>query len=222
MQTRASAHRYRLYGRLTTGSAASEAALAETGARHTLLDVPGDRTAAAAGGYLAINPRGQVPALVLPDGTVLTEGAAILLHLADAFPEARLAPPPGTAARATHDRWLFFFHANVYEGELRRYYPDRYTTDPAGAEGVRAAAEDYVKRHYLLFDRARTEAGLADAPFALGPRRTALDLYLWMLIQWIDRAWMTAHAARLLAVADAVAALPAVAPVHARHFAATP
>src|SRR5215470_15463799 len=57
--------------------------------------------------YLAINPMGKVPALRHGDA-VVTETAAICAYLADAFPEAGLAPPPGDKARASYYRWLFF------------------------------------------------------------------------------------------------------------------
>ncbi len=57
--------------------------------------------------YLAINPMGKVPALRHGDA-VVTETAAICVYLADAFPQARLAPPPGDRLRATYYRWLFF------------------------------------------------------------------------------------------------------------------
>ena len=57
--------------------------------------------------YLAINPMGKVPALRHGDAVVI-ETAAICAYLADAFPQARLAPPPGDRLRATYYRWLFF------------------------------------------------------------------------------------------------------------------
>src|SRR5215471_7268205 len=57
--------------------------------------------------YLAINPMGKVPAIRHGD-TVVTEAAAICAYLADAFPEARLAPPPGDRLRGPYYRWLFF------------------------------------------------------------------------------------------------------------------
>ena len=57
--------------------------------------------------YLAINPMGKVPAIRHGD-TVVTEAAAICAYLADAFPDAGLAPPPGNRARAPYYRWLFF------------------------------------------------------------------------------------------------------------------
>jgi glutathione S-transferase len=57
--------------------------------------------------YLAINPMGKVPALV-HGSTLVTEAAAICAYLADAFPQAGLAPPPGDPARGPYYRWLFF------------------------------------------------------------------------------------------------------------------
>ena len=57
--------------------------------------------------YLAINPMGKVPAIRHGD-TVVTEGAAICAYLADAFPQAGLAPPPGDRLRGPYYRWLFF------------------------------------------------------------------------------------------------------------------
>jgi glutathione S-transferase len=57
--------------------------------------------------YLAVNPMGKVPALRHGE-VVVTEGSAICAYLADAFPAAGLAPPPGSAARAPYYRWLFF------------------------------------------------------------------------------------------------------------------
>jgi glutathione S-transferase len=57
--------------------------------------------------YLAINPMGKVPALRHGD-TVVTEAAAICAYLADAFPQAKLAPPPGDRLRGPYYRWIFF------------------------------------------------------------------------------------------------------------------
>jgi glutathione S-transferase len=63
--------------------------------------------------YLAVNPMGKVPAL-RHGGAIVTETAAICAYLADAFPQARLAPPPGDRLRAPYYRWLFFC-AGPYE-----------------------------------------------------------------------------------------------------------
>lgn len=129
--------------------------------------------------YLAINPMGQVPALALPDGQVMTESAAMAWHLADRHPEAGLLPPPEDPARATLLRWMVFGSSALYEDELRYYYPDRYTTDPAGVAGVKQAAKEAYARHF------RMAAPLfRPGPFALGRTMTVLDLYLGMLASW--------------------------------------
>ena len=71
--------------------------------------------------YLAINPMGKVPALRHGDA-VVTETAAICAYLADAFPQARLAPPPGDRLRAPYYRWLFFCAGPIEADPERPHY----------------------------------------------------------------------------------------------------
>jgi len=204
---------YRLYAWKLTGSLATEAALAEAGAAFEIVPVnirDGEQHGEAFG---RVNPRRQLPALRLPDGSVMSEGAAMLLHIADAFPEARLAPPPGSPARAQHDRWLLFMAVNVYEGELRKLGPERYCDDPACAESVKSAAFAYVERHYRLLDDA-----IGEGPYVFGTDFTVLDIYVWMLAQWMDAGWLARSCPKVKRLADTVAARPKVAPVHAYHF----
>ncbi|MGE3295566.1 MAG: glutathione S-transferase family protein [Geminicoccaceae bacterium] len=129
--------------------------------------------------YLAINPMAQVPALRLPDGTVITETGAMLMHLCDTHPGHGLLPVPGTAQRAVANRWLFWLATGLYESDLRYYYAERYTADAAGAAGVKAAALARMDR--LL---AMAEDLLGEGPFALGAEFSAVDLYLFMLSLW--------------------------------------
>lgn len=208
--------RYVLHGYPESGSAAVEVALALGGIAHDLRDLDpgaGDLTRP---DFLALNPRGQVPVLVLPDGSpnksVVTEIPAILLHLADAHPGSGLAPPPGSPARAQHDRWLAFTHANLYEGVLRLFYADRYTTDPQGADGVRAAAEGYLRRHLAIL-----EGVMADGPFLLGPQPMAVDCLIWIILSWLGPETKAATP-RLTALADAMAADPRLSAAMARHL----
>lgn len=137
----------------------------------------------------------------------------MLLHLADAFPKARLAPPPGSSARAQHDRWLAYFQANIYEGELRKLFPRRYVDDDAAAESVRRAANSYVERHYLIF-----ESCLGDGPFLFGEAFSMLDIYVWMLAQWMPQDWLAARCPKVKMLAESAAQRPNIAPVHAKHF----
>lgn len=204
---------YILYGWRQTGSMAVEAALAEAGVAHEFVAVSRKTDANKGPEFTAINPRQQLPALVLPDGTVVTEGPAILSHIGDAHPEAGLVPLPGSPARATHDRWTAFFHANVYEAMLRELRPTAYTVDGAGAEAVKQAAILYTRRHFTLF-----EAELAPGPFLLGDRLQMFDIYLWMLCYWMDADWLATACPRIRRLQMTASARPALSAVAARHF----
>ncbi len=91
--------------------------------------------------YRATNPTGRVPALMLPDGTVMFESAAMLIHLALSHPKAALAPQPGSNRHAAFLQWMVFLSANVYEAVLRIYYSARYSTrGEADVEVIREQA----------------------------------------------------------------------------------
>jgi len=203
---------YRLYGSFGSGSVSVEAALAETGAQYEVLATNTGEGKHLTEEYKAINPRQQVPALQLPDGSVMTEGSAMMLHLADAFPDARLAPAPGSSARAQHDRWLIFMAVNIYEGELRKAYADRYSTDAGHAPAVQECAAGYVNRHYDILEAA------IKGPFLFGDQMTMADIYLWMLAGWMEPAWLAAHCPKVAALAAAVRERPLIAPIDAAHF----
>jgi GST-like protein len=209
----ANGSRYRLYGWRQTGSLAIEAGFAEAGVDFELVPVSRKADENLTEEFRRINPRQQLPAVMLPDGTFIAEGPAILLHIADAFPQARLAPQPGSYSRAHHDRWLGFFHSNVYEGELRKLFPARYVTNPDCAERVREAAILYVERHYRIF-----EESLGNGPFCFGDHFTVLDIYVWMLAQWMPQDWLREHCPKVKRLSDSAAVRPKIAPVHAYHF----
>lgn len=205
---------YTLYTRRNTGGAAVEAALAEAGAPFAAVDVPRYPSPGELAAFRAINPRGQVPVLVHPDGTVITESPAILTHIADSFPAAKLIPAPGSSGRAFHDRWMAFFQANVYEAFLREAYPDRYVVDPAHAPEVKAAAESYIGQHFEIFEQVLTD----DGPYLLGNRFQVIDIYVWLLVWWSDRDWLARHCPKVHRLWQAAGARPALAEVAARHW----
>ena len=164
--------------------------------------------------FLALNPLAQVPVLRLPDGTVVTETGAMLLHLCDSRPEPGLLPEPGTPERAAAYRWLFLMATGLYETDLRWYYPERYTADPAGAEGVKLAAKERMDRLY-----AQADAALDPGPWLLGGRFSALDHYLFMLTLWSpDRASLLDRLPRLGAHARAVRRRPVYGKIWPQHF----
>jgi glutathione S-transferase len=166
---------YRLYARHGAGSLAVEIALEEIGARYELEWIA--RTPEALSAYRRVNPAGKIPALVLKDGTVMSESAAILIHLSTAYPAARLAPPIGTSAHAQFLQWLVFLSANLYETVLRYYYSERYSTEARDAPAIKAQAlQDYAALLTTL------DAQLS--PYVLGESFSAADPYLYMLAGW--------------------------------------
>ena len=203
---------YRLYGSFGSGSVSVEAALAQAGAEYQVLATSTGEGRHLTEEYKAINPRQQVPALELPDGSVMTEGSAMMLHLADAFPNSNLAPAPGSSARAQHDRWLIFMAVNIYEGELRKAYANRYSEDTTHANAVQASAAGYVNRHYDILESA------IKGPFLLGNDMTMADIYLWMLAGWMDQQWLADRCPKVASLAARVREQPLIAPLHAAHF----
>jgi GST-like protein len=207
---------YILYGDIGSGSAMAEMALAEIGAEveHRAVPLEGDHQLRA--DYLAINPMGRLPTLVLPDGTVLTESLAILVSLADFHPEAALLPAPGDTARAVVLRWMALLAGEFYPQVTRWDYPARFGYAPDQAEAARdnalAMGRDVLR---IIEDHA----GLDDAgPFLLGTRFSVADIAIAVMSRWMKgREWVPAHLPRIQKLAEAVAARPAIAPVWASH-----
>lgn len=148
--------------------------------------------------YLALNPHGKIPVLVDGD-TILFETMAIGLHLADAYPG--LAPARGDALRPLYYRWMAQI-TNTLQSEFRAwFYPQEFTTDPAGAPAVQAAVGARLMGAF-----ARLDAQLGDGPWLLGETLSAADLYLLMMTRWgrtlpspaRDLPHVGAHARRLL------------------------
>jgi glutathione S-transferase len=200
---------YKLYSHEGSGGFAVEAALAKAGADYKLIEIDTAKGEQNRPDFVAINPMRQVPVLVLPEGTVMTESAAMVVHLAILHPDKGLAPRPATPGHARFLRWMFFMAANLYEGDLRYYYPDRYTSDPAGIEGVKAAGAAHMKKSFAV-----VEAALAPGPFLCGPTLCMADVYLAMLTAWSPEPIASP---RIRAVTAAVAADPVIGGLWKRH-----
>jgi glutathione S-transferase len=117
--------------------------------------------------YLAINPMGKVPAIRHGD-TVVTEAAAICAYLADAFPETRLAPPPGNRLRGPYYRWLFFVAGPLEAGWTNK------------AMGFVVPPERERMMGYGHFETVIDvpEEAVSHAEYVVGDSFTAADVYL--------------------------------------------
>jgi GST-like protein len=167
------------------------------------------------------NPLHQVPTLVCPDGTVLTESAAILIHLALAHPRARLLPA-NAAARAQALRALVFIAANCYSNIGLLDYPERWLgkSDKAGNERLRKGARRRLHAMWTVFADS-----VVPAPkrFLFGAQPGAADILAAVVSRWSGgRKHLAARHPAMHAVMDRVEAHPVLAPVFARHWGAGP
>jgi glutathione S-transferase len=124
--------------------------------------------------YLAVNPMGKVPAIRHGE-TVVTEGAAICAYLADAFPDAGLAPPPGNPTRGPYYRWLFFAAGPVEAAVTAKALGLLAPPEKAGMAGY-GSFEDTL--------RGLEHAVSGSGPYLCGDQFTAADLYLGAQIGW--------------------------------------
>lgn len=170
---------YKLYARNTAGSMAPEAMLALCEVDYEVIVLERQADGSFPPFFHAINPRAEVPTLVMPDGSVMTESAAMMIHLADLHPETGLSPPIGSPQRARFLRWQMFLATTVYMSDLRLFYPHRYTTEEAGAAGIKARAEESMAREFEIYAEA-----LGEGPFILGDKMSAADIYAAMLVSW--------------------------------------
>jgi glutathione S-transferase len=117
--------------------------------------------------YLAINPMGKVPAIRHGD-TVVTEAAAICAYLADAFPEARLAPPPGDRLRGPYYRWLFFVAGPLEAAAVNKIM------------GFAVPEERERMMGYGRFEHVidALEAAVSRGEYLVGDRFSAADVYV--------------------------------------------
>jgi glutathione S-transferase len=162
------------------GSAAMapQAALEEAGLEYDLVRVERrDGVVVQPANYLELNPAGRVPTLVDGDA-VVTESAAIVLHVADRAPASGLLPPPQTAARSECYRWLVYLTNTVQASFISFFDPARFLDGAPEAE-VKAAAERTLQRLFEGLD-----ARLAGRQHLAGDTFSAVDLYLFMLTRW--------------------------------------
>jgi len=122
--------------------------------------------------YLHINPKGQVPALVLDDGTLLTEGPVIVQYIADQKPDRQLLPAAGTLARYHALEWLNYIGTELHRSLSLLFNsktPDDFKT---------------LTREGLMRKFTYVNASLEDKNFLLGSRFSVADAYLFTMLSW--------------------------------------
>jgi len=206
-----------IFGDKGSGAFSAEAALAEVGAPYEFKIISLERNEQRSPEFLAINPSGKMPAVRLPEGQILTESLAILLTVADHFPNARLLPPQASPERGTAYRWLAFMADEIYPMVEISDYPERFAPQGEQAEALRQKARERIRDRLSIVERQ------VAGPWFLPSGFSILDIYAAMFSRWrntIGRDWLEAgHIPNLLALAKSLSERPHIAPVWERHFA---
>jgi glutathione S-transferase len=204
---------YTLYCRKSAGSVAVEALLEACGATYQTIDLERNPDGSFPAFFHRINPKAEVPALRLPDDSVMTESAAMMIHIADTHSGAGLAPSATAPERAQYLRWMIFLATALYSSDLRLYYPERFTAEAdTGSAGIKARAAQTMAQEFDILAQA-----LGNRVYMLG-RFSALDIYAAMLVNWApDITALFASHPNLKAMYQAVTSNPPVAKVWARN-----
>ncbi len=193
---------YTLYYSPSTASFVVHWLLLEMDLPHHLQRVDLARKEQKSADYLALNPNGVVPTLIV-DGQPVFESAALVLFLADAHPQAGLAPAPGSVQRAHYYQWVVHLANSLLPTFRHWFYPSEAAGDSA-AEAAKAYAAESIYSSW-----ARIDAHLAaHGPYLLGDKLSAADFLLTMLMRWsrnLPRQATDWPALRALGRADACA-----------------
>ena len=196
------------------GSFAPHAALIEVGASYQLVEVDLNSNQEYTEEFLAINPRAQVPVMTLPDGTIMTESLAMMMHIADCHPESGLMPEVGSTDRAIAYRWLVFSAVNLYETGCRIEDTHLFSTKESDFEGIREKARQDLDRYWDM-----TAEAIGTGPFLLGTRYSVADIYLLMIAQWHpDPDKLIGKHPNLGILCDAVRERPAIEAIWGQNF----
>jgi glutathione S-transferase len=204
---------YIVFGDRRSGAFAVESALAEAGVKYEFHLVSLEKNEQKSPAFLALNPSGKMPALKLPSGEIVTESAAILLTIADRFPQAGLIPPHATFARAEAYRWIAFMASEIYPMVEIVDYPQRFAPDGAEADALKVRAIARIRERMLQIEAAVV------GPWLLAHEFSAADIYVAMFSQWsIGKEWRKSHLPKINTLVDALASRPRIAPVWQKHF----
>ena len=201
---------YTLYGSPGTASMCVHWMLIELGVPFEFVALDFEKKAQHDPAYLKINPAGHVPALVV-DGKAYSETAALLMWLAERYPERNFAPAIGAAERALYLQWMITL-ANSLMPAFRLFY---YADEGAGPQNAEATKAQAAARIAKVFERI--DALLADGrPYLLGQTMTAADFLLGMLARWSRNLPRTATDwPHLKAYVERIRALPSYRKTHA-------
>lgn len=182
--------RMKIFGGPGTALMAPAAILEEIGTAYEWVRVDMEAGGARDPEFLKLNPKGRVPVLI--DGDfVLTESAAICLHLAERFPQAGLLPAPGTRERARAYEWMLFLSNTVQPALMDWFHPDWLIAETGAHAAIKAGAATRLEAHFAHIDATLAGHG---RPYCLGAAVSAPDFFVHMLARWSRHLQRPAYA----------------------------
>jgi glutathione S-transferase len=169
-----------LYYAPATCALASHLALAHAGAKFDLVRIDFSKTEQRSPGYLRINPKGRVPALVTERG-ILTETPAMLQFIAQSHPEAKLAPIDNWYELAQMNSLNSYLCSTVHVAHAHRMRGHRWADEPAAWEAMKRKVPQSVGEAFGLI-----ESEFLRGPWVLGERFSVSDYYLLTLARWLE------------------------------------
>lgn len=170
----------KLYYTPGTCSLASHIALEEAGATYKAQRIDFSKAEQTRPDYLAVNPKGRVPALVTERGT-LTETPAILTYVAQSFPAARLAPIDDPFEFARLQSFLSYLCSTVHVAHAHARRGARWADDPAAHDAMKAKVPENMADCFSLI-----ESLMFAGPFVMGETYTIADPYLFAIAGWLE------------------------------------
>ena len=150
-------------------------ALHEAGLAHDLVKVDLKAKKLSTGeDFNTINPKGQVPALLLDNGELVTEGPVIVQMIADRVPDKKLAPANGTTERYKLQEWLNFIGTEVHKSFGPLF-------NPTLSDETKTFFRNRINGKLSYID-----SKLADRDYLMGPQFTVADAYLYTMLRWAD------------------------------------
>ena len=170
----------KLYFAPGTCALASHIALQDAGAAYTVERIDFKSNQQNSADYLAINPKGRVPALVTDRG-ILTETPAMLAFIAQSFPQAALAPLGDAFAFADVQAFNSYLCSTVHIAHAHRMRGYRWATDESSFADMKRKVPESVGANFALIER-----GMLRGPWVMGEQYTICDPYLFTLAQWLE------------------------------------
>jgi glutathione S-transferase len=171
----------KLYYAADTCSLATHIVLEEAGADYSTVRIDFATSQQRSPDYLAVNPKGRVPALVTDRG-ILTETPAMLVFVAQSFPAARLAPVDDAFAFAEVQAFNSYLCSSLHVAHAHRMRGHRWADDEAAIAAMQRKVLQSVGGCYELIER-----DLLKGPWVMGEHYTICDPYLFTLAQWLEQ-----------------------------------